>query len=113
MNQGGLEQAARVASAVLLAGLVQLQKDLDPCVGQGEVQGQTHGDVGLFNAFGQGLQHGHQEAFVSQDHGGLAGLFGTPFFEQGAYGLCNSKVPAGRNHLNMLAAGGPVGGRVA
>ena len=113
VDQGGFKQPPRVASSVLLAGFVQLQKDLDPRIGQSEVQGQTHGDVGLLNAFGQGLQHGHQEAFVAQDHGGLARLVGTPFFEQGAYGLCDSKVPAGRNHLNMLAAGGPVGGRIA
>ena len=112
VNQGGFEQAARVASAVLLAGLVELQKDLDPGVGQGQVQRKPHGHVSLFDALGQCLQHGHQKALVTQYHGGLAGHFGTPFLEQCPHRLGDAEVAAGRNDFDLLLTRGPVRGGI-
>ena len=112
VNQGGFEQAARVASAVLLAGLVELQKDLHPGVGQGQVQRKPHGHVSLFDALGQCLQHGHQKAFVAQHHRGLAGHVGTPFLEQGPHRLCDAEVAAGRDDFDLLLPRGPVRGGI-
>ena len=112
VNQGGFEQTPGVASAVLLAGLVELQKDLHPGVGQGQVQRKPHGHVGLFDALGQGLQHGHQKALVAQHHRGLAGHVGTPFLEQGPHRLSDAEVAAGRDDFDLLLPRGPVRGGI-